>query len=124
MITLFAMLSLPFALHAQNKIDDMVQRYSTVGSATFTTVVQRNPSTRAVEKVVKKLSMNSTTSKKLIDGFNAEASQYSVSRKQEGGYTTVIFAVPGNKSNRVYMIKYQSRTYVPFVEVTIIINMK
>lgn len=124
MITLFAMLSLPLALRAQNKIDDMVQRYSTVGSATFTTVVQRNPSTRAVEKVVKKLSVNGTTSKKLIDGFNAEASQHSVTRKQEGGYTTVVFAVPSAKSNRVYMIKYQNRTYVPFVEVTIIVNMK
>ncbi len=118
------MLFLPLALHAQNKIDDMVQRYSTVGEATFTTVVQRNPSTRAVEKVVKKLSMTSTVSKHLIEGFNAEASHHSVTRKQEGGYTTVIFAVPGAKSNRVYMIKYQSRSYVPFVEVTIIINMK
>ncbi len=124
MITLLAMLSLPLALRAQNKIDDMVQRYSTVGSATFTTVVQRNPSTRAVEKVVKKLSTNGTTSKNLIDGFNAEASQHSVTRKQEGGFTTVVFAAPGAKSNRVYMIKYQNRPYVSFAEVTIIINMK
>lgn len=118
------MFFLPLGLHAQNKIDDVVQRYSTVGSATFTTVVQRNPSTHAVEKVVKKLSTNGTTAKNLIETFNLEASQHSVSRKQEGGYTTVIFATSGTKSNRVYMIKYQSRIYVASAEVTIIINMK
>ena len=41
--------------HAQNRIDKLVENFSTLGSAKFTSVVDRDPKTGQVQKVVKEL---------------------------------------------------------------------
>ncbi len=41
------------AMTAQNKIDALVETCSAVGNTSFTSVVERDPATRKVKKVVK-----------------------------------------------------------------------
>jgi hypothetical protein len=38
---------------AQNSVDDMIDEFSHIGSAEFTSAIKRNEKTHAVEKVVK-----------------------------------------------------------------------
>ena len=49
------MLFFPLFATAQNSIDKLVDELSTTGNADFTSIVQRNPKTKAIEKVVKSL---------------------------------------------------------------------
>ena len=53
-ICLLIMLFFPLFATAQNSIDKLVDELSTTGNADFTSIVQRNPKTKAIEKVVKK----------------------------------------------------------------------
>ena len=64
-ICLLIMLFFPLFATAQNSIDKLVDELSTTGNADFTSIVQRNPKTKAIEKVVKKLETGSINSKKI-----------------------------------------------------------
>ena len=108
MIFLTAMLSLNAM--AQNAVDRMVENFSTIGEARFTSAIERNPQTREVVKVVKTLRLESPGDRKLRNGFLQEAKNRN----------TVIFSEGTRQSAHVYMLKYDD----DYAEVTIIVNFK
>lgn len=110
---------------AQNSIDRMVERYSTVGGSSFVTAVKRNPKTRKVEKVVKRLTTHSPQNGRFVSAFKEEAAhQKDVVTSTADGYTTMIISVEGAKQNRIYTLRYKGGGYAGEVTITIIINMK
>lgn len=110
---------------AQNSIDRMVEHFSTVGGSSFVTAVKRNPKTRKVEKVVKRLTANGVQSRQFVNTFKEEAArQKDVVTSTADGYTTMIVTVAGAKQNRIYTLRYKGNGYSGEVTVTIIINMK
>ena len=116
---------MPLFAAAQNSIDQMVDEFSTLGGAKFTSVVQRNPKTRAIEKVVKKLELGSVNSKKFINAFKNEAkrNKTTTTTRSDGEVTTII-TTSNQKTNRIYMIKYDEEEYYPDVSITIIVKVK
>ncbi len=120
-----ALMLLPLCAAAQNSIDHMVDELSTIGGAEFTSVVQRNPKTRAIEKVVKKLEIGGVNSKKFINAFKNEAKRNkTTTTKRSDGEVTTIITTSNPKTNRIYMIKYDDEQYYPDVSVTIIVKVK
>lgn len=47
---------------AQNRIDELTDKFSTFGNSNYTSVVARNPKTKKVEKVVKELTIYNSIS--------------------------------------------------------------
>lgn len=124
-IYLIIMLFFPLFATAQNCIDQLVDELSTTGNADFTSIVQRNPKTKAVEKVVKKLETNSINSKKFINAFKKEAKlNKTTTTTRSNGEITTIITTSNKKTNRIYMIKYDEDSYYPEVNITIIIKVK
>lgn len=118
MIFLTAMLSLNAM--AQNAVDRMVEEFSSVGEARFTSAIERNPQTREVVKVVKTLRLESPGDRKLRNGFLQEAKNHDSNTTVANGRNTVIFSEGTHKSAHVYMLKYDD----DYAEVTIIVNFK
>ena len=118
MILLTAMLTLNAA--AQNSVDRMVEECATVGTAKFTSAIERNPRTREVVKVVKTLRLDSPGNVKLRNGFLHEAKQHNSTTTVNDRQTTVIFTDELHGSARVYMLKADDDRS----EVTIIVNYK
>lgn len=87
-------------------------------------VVQRNPKTRAVEKVVKKLSIHGVKTNEIIKAFNEEAKHHNLSTQVSEGWVTKVFAESGKRTNRAYMIKYNEGVRFPDAEITIVIKVK
>lgn len=114
----------PLFACAQNGVDRMLDEFSSVGSARYTSAVKRNEATHQVEKVVKKLECSGSSTKRLINVFRAEAKKHDAITKQANGEITIIFTTKDKKTNRIYMIKYDADTSYPEVEITIIIRMK
>lgn len=124
-IYMLALMLMPLFAAAQNSIDHMVDELSTIGGAEFTSVVQRNPKTRAIEKVVKKLEIGGVNSKKFINAFKNEAKRNkTTTTTHSDGEVTTIITTSNQKTNRIYMIKYDEEGYYPEVDVTIIIKVK
>lgn len=121
--SLLVVLALPAC--AQNGIDRMVEKFSTVGGSKFTTVVQRDPKTRKVEKVVKRLTVSGVSSRGFIDTFEEEARRcQNTTTHKEGGYTTTTVVTKDAKSSRIYTMKRSNDQYFPTVTTTIIIKMR
>ena len=118
MIFLTAMLSLN--VMAQNAVDRMVEEFSSVGQARFTSAIERNPQTREVVKVVKTLRLESPSDRKLRNGFLQEAKNHDSNTTVANGRNTVIFSEETRQSARVYMLKYND----DHAEATIIVNFK
>lgn len=47
---------------AQNRIDELTDKFSTFGNSNYTSVVERNPKTKKIEKVVKELTIYNNVS--------------------------------------------------------------
>lgn len=62
------------AMTAQNKIDALVETCSSTGNTSFTSVVERDPATRKVKKVVKMLSITNNDVPKFRSAFESELS--------------------------------------------------
>lgn len=109
---------------AQNAIDNVMKEFSSIGNATFTTAVQRNPHTRKVEKVVKCLTIEGDNGKKIIDVFKSEAAKHNTTQKISGGNTSMLFTTKNKASSRIYMISYENYNYYPKVKATTITSFK
>lgn len=119
-LLLMGMLSLPTS--AQNAIDKMIDNYSVVGGSTFTTAVERNPSTRKVEKVVKQLHINGVRANEFVRRFKSEAKQYrNVVETRKDGETTMTLVDKGKSGSRIYMLKYTASRFVTDATITLII---
>ena len=110
-------------LNAQNRIDEVVDSFSTVGSSTYTSAVERDPQTRQVIKVVKTLETRGDIIKDIIDAFEQEHETGSFSRKEEDNEVTMILATENISSNRVYMLQYRGKVY-QWGKTTIIVRPK
>lgn len=108
---------------AQNEVDRMVNHLSSLGSATFTSAVERDSKTHKIIKVVNKLVMSGPNVKKLSRTFDGEAAKQknSYSTKKDN-IITKIFTQDYPTSSRIYMIKYADESMFPETEITIIIK--
>lgn len=123
LLTLIVCLLAAIPAAAQNKIDRLVEKYSTVGSSQFTSVVKRNPQTRQVEKVVKVLKINQGKVKELREAFMEESSTGTFREKKEDGQTTLLLTVETPQAVRIYMLEYGSHPGLTQTKTTIIVKM-
>ncbi|MBR3625319.1 MAG: DUF5024 domain-containing protein [Bacteroidaceae bacterium] len=98
-------------LRAQNSIDEVVDNFSTVGSSTYTSAIERDPQTRKVVRVVKTLETRGQVVSDLIRAFQKERETGTFSRKEENEEVTMILATENEGGNRVYMLQYSGKGY-------------
>ena len=70
-------------LRAQNSIDEVVDNFSTVGSSTYTSAIERDPQTHKVVRVVKTLETRGQVVSDLIRAFQKERETGTFSREEE-----------------------------------------
>lgn len=119
-ILLMLLLMIVIPGRAQNRIDRMVEDYSTVGSSSFTSVVERDPNTRQVKKVVKVLTLPSHQISQFHDAFLKEKATGTFTEQQQGGVQTITLTCEKPTQTRLYMLR---RTHGSG-KVTIIAKMK
>ncbi len=117
----WVMMSMPIL--AQNSIDRLVDKFSSVGSSTFTSAVERDPKTRKVVKVVKTLELEGDHVKQIWKAFEAEARNGNMQNHVKNGVRTMILTVKKSGRNRIYMLKQKAdMSGYPEAKVTIIIK--
>ena len=99
------------SLWAQNRIDRFVDNESTIGRSKFTSVVERDPKTRAVVRVIKV--------RELTRGIDINACQeYFEAESKTGRFShnidaddrhTLLLAVEGESRDRIYMLQYTGK---------------
>lgn len=99
------------SLWAQNRIDRFVDNESTIGRSKFTSVVERDPKTREVVRVVKV--------RELTRGIDINACQeYFEAESKTGRFShnidaddrhTLLLAVEGESRDRIYMLQYTGK---------------
>ena len=120
------LLLLSATVQAQNSIDELVENFSTVGSSSYTSAIERDPQTHQVVKVVKTLETRGHIISDLINAFKKEREKVLIQGegKYEGAEDQVMFlATEDEKASRVYMLKYDGKAYQRG-KVTIIIRPK
>ncbi len=119
-------LVVPLMAMAQNSVDERIGKISTVGNSNFSSIVQRDPQTHKVEKVVKKLTVGRVNSQELINCFNKEAKLNKTTNTTcSDGIVTTIFTTSNAKNDRIYMMQHDNYRYVPHeVTVTVIVKLK
>ncbi len=110
--------------HAQNSIDELVENFSTLGSAKFTSVVDRDPKTRRVLKVVKELQLQGVQAGKFKKAFEDESHNGSTTRQQDGDVLTMTVAQESPRQLRIYMLRLVGRHTYHSAKVIIIVKMK
>ena len=111
-ITLAMTIFFSVSASAQNEIDRLVDKFSTVGWSTFTSAVERDPKTHRIIKTVKTLETNGQNIGALKKAFENEAHTGNFSKKREDDVTKMVLTVQTEKTNRVYMLNYSSNGYV------------
>ena len=90
---------------AQNSIDELVENISTLGSSKFTSVVDRDPKTRQVNKVVKVLEVPGVQASKLRKAFLNEKDSGSFSHSRDGHEETMTLTTESHDKVRIYMLR-------------------
>lgn len=120
--------------YAQNKIDKMVEHFSTVGNCKFTSAVVRDPATRQIQKVIKVLETSSPNANKFLDVFRDEAKKGNYHESRDNNELTITLDSEGNSSHRIYMLNARTAgknnyyrndrydAYCEWAKVTIIIK--
>lgn len=99
-------------LSAQNRIDDMLGSYSTIGQSTLTSAVERNKKTREIEKVVKVLEAKGNNLHSFISAFEQEKDNCASYKKTvDGKNVTIMMTTETEKDKRIYMLQYKLQTY-------------
>ena len=113
---------------AQNRIDRFVDNESTIGQSKFTSVVERDPQTREVVRVVKVRELSRGIDiNACLEKFEAEQKAGRYTHKVENGERhTVVLAVDGERQNRIYMLQYTGNRPMQASDgkVTIVVRMK
>lgn len=123
-VTLFLFCLVSLTGFAQNSIDELVADFSTLGSAKFTSVVDRDPKTRRVLKVVKKLELQGVQAGKFRDAFRKESSNGSFTQQQDGNIETLTLTCESPRQMRIYMLQQVGRPVAHSVKVIIIVKMR
>ena len=128
LFTLLCALALMPGAWAQNAIDKAVEQHATLGSSRFTSAVERDPETRAVQKVVKVLETSHDS--KLVQLFKTEmeSGKYEKSVRSDKNYPrqTLVLTTSDERQTRIYMLDYdpKARGRAGNIKVTIIIKNK
>ena len=109
---------------AQNKIDQLVESFSTIGSATFTSVVERDPQTRQVQKVVKVLKINGGQATELRSAFLKERESGNFTEQKSDNEQTLTLNCENKKQVRIYLLRLTNVQSWPHAQCTIIVKMK
>lgn len=104
-ILLAFILCIKLTVLAQNRIDNLVDRYSAVSTSKYTSAIERNPKTRAVMKVVKVLELSNTNASKFVETFRQEANSGDFSERKDGDNLIMTLALRRTTCNRIYMLK-------------------
>jgi hypothetical protein len=123
-ITVVVLLLQATTVCAQNHIDQMVNNFSALGSSKFTSVVERNPATGRIQKVVKVLEVTGPKAASFRKVFLKEKETGSFSQQQEGEEQTLTLSCENSKQVRLYMLRTTGRTVVNSAKVTIIVKIK
>ena len=118
LITAICWIGIAMQITAQNKIDSMVDEFSTIEKAKFTSAVERDEKTHEVVKAVKSLNVKGMKASNIRSKFKAEASNHDTSETKEQGLETYVFTMKADTASRIYMLKYKPND----ATVTIIIN--
>lgn len=116
------------APHVENRIDRFVDNESTIGRSKFTSVVERDPQTHEVVRVVKVRELTQGIDiSKCLETFEAESKTGRFSHNIDGDHRhTLLIAVEGKHQDRIYMLQYTGRQPMQGRDgkVTIVIRMK
>ncbi|MBQ8047771.1 MAG: DUF5024 domain-containing protein [Prevotella sp.] len=122
-LTVFALATLTKAT-AQNKIDKLVDQFNTVGSASYTSVVERNPKTREVQKVVKVLKIGGEQARQLRQAFSEEGRKETLMEVRRDGKVIESLTTESPRDVRIYQLEHDGSPHLPTVKVTIIVKIK
>lgn len=109
---------------AQNRIDSLVDNFSSQGNSTFTSAVERDSKTNRIKKVVKRLVTEGKTSNELRQAFEAEKHIGTFSEKFENNVRVFMLTTQDSRTNRIYMLRLENERFYPKSETTIIIKFK
>lgn len=113
---------------AQNSIDRFVDNESTIGRSKFTSVVERDPDTHEVVRVVKMRELSHGIDISACQAkFEAEQKTGRFTHKvEEGNSHTLVLAIDGERQKRVYMLQYTGERAMQGRDgkVTIVIRLK
>lgn len=114
---------------AQNRIDEMIENYSSRGTSRFTSAVERDPKTRKVLKVVNVLELNQMGINEFINVFRGESKKGNFTEKRTEGSLALMLTVRGERQNRIYMMHctdpytpYRKNTHYGQAKITVIIK--
>ena len=99
------------SVSAQNRIDRFVDNESTIGRSKFTSVVERDPETREVVRVVKVRELTRGIDINTCQGiFEAESQTGRFTHKIDADNRhTLLLAVEGKQQDRIYMLQYTGK---------------
>lgn len=113
---------------AQNRIDRFVDNESTIGRSKFTSVVERDPKTHEVVRVVKVRELTRGIDINACQGtFEAESKTGRFSHNIDANdQHTLLLAVEGDRQDRIYMLQYTGKQPLQGKDgkVTVVIRMK
>ena len=98
---------------AQNRIDEMIENYSSRGTSRFTSAVERDPKTRKVLKVVNVLELNQMGINEFINVFRGESKKGNFTEKRTESSLTLMLTVRDERQNRIYMM-HCTDPYTPY----------
>lgn len=105
-ITLIAAAAAFCTAAAQNSIDELVDKYSVLGTSKYTSAVERDPKTHAVVRVVKVLEIKRWGDvKPFYNAFKREESTGNITERRDNEGLTVILTTQKGGRNRIYMLK-------------------
>lgn len=107
LITLLLAVCAVVTAAAQNRIDKLTSEFSSSGGS-YTSVVERNPDTRKIRKVVKELTMDLSPSvkKRFEQAFRDEGKNWTlINLNQNTDKHTMILTVETKESTCVYMMR-------------------
>ena len=113
---------------AQNRIDRFVDSKSTMGRGKFTSVIERDPKSREIVRVIKVRELTSSMDiAACYDIFEDEKDTGHFSHTTEGtARHTLLLAIEGEHQDRIYMLQYTGSQPMRSRDgkVTIVIKMK
>ncbi|MBR5689341.1 MAG: DUF5024 domain-containing protein [Prevotella sp.] len=107
---------------SQNSIDKLVEDFSTLGSAKMTSVVDRDPKTNRVLKVVKELELPGIQVRKFQNAFEKESQKGVSSIQQDGEQSTITITQKSPSQIRIYMLRKVGRPVAHSAKVIILIK--
>lgn len=123
-VLVLLMVVLPLSVSAQNSIDKLVDHYSTLGSSTFTSVVERDPDTKQIQKVVKVLEMPDLLIGRFRKAFLGEKNSGTFAQQQKNDEQTMTLTTETSRQVRIYMLRFRGHRTYHSGKVTIIVRMK